>query len=165
MNKSLLLAAAICTITACAGSPEQASARAGKAAAAIRAVPAEGLPPQRLEAGQCGLFLWGMSAPRRFVFFTEGSSGDALVLLGETPSTLPMTSAGGDVFGQFLTRMSFEDPASKATVTVTIKPGEAIEGGQRVDSGNILLRDTAGWETVLPVTGVRACMPGRISER
>lgn len=160
MKKSLFLAAAICTIAACAGSPERGAARAAEAAAAISAVPAEGLPPQRLDAGQCGLFLWGMSAPRRFVFFTEGSSGDALVLLGETPTTIPMTSAGGDVFGQFLTRMSFEDPASKAKVTVSIKPGEPLEGGQRVDSGNILFRDAEGWETVLPVTGVRACMPG-----
>jgi len=160
MKKSLFLTAAICTIAACASSLEQGTVRATEAAAAIGAVPAEGLPPQRLEAGQCGLFLWGMSAPRRFVFFTEGSSGDALVLLGETPTSIPMTSAGGDVFGQFLTRMNFEDPVSKAKVTVSIKPGEPLEGGQRVDSGNILFRDAAGWETVLPVTGVRACIPG-----
>jgi hypothetical protein len=29
-----------------------------------------------------------------------------------------------------------------------------------VGSGNIQFRNAEGWETVLPVTGVRACIPG-----
>jgi hypothetical protein len=160
MKKSLFLAAALCALAACASSPEQEAAKAAAAAPAISTVPAEGLPPQRLAPGECGLFLWSMSAPRRFVFFTKGSSGDALVLIGDKTTTIPMTSAGGDVFGQFLTKMTFEDLASKAKVSVSIDPGKPLEGGQRVESGNIQFRDADGWETVLPVTGVRACMPG-----
>ena len=160
MTKPLFLAAALCALAACASSPEQAAAKAAAAAPAISTVPAEGLPPQRLARGECGLFLWSMSAPRRFVFFTKGSSGDALVLIGDKTTSIPMTSAGGDVFGQFLTKMTFEDLASKAKVTVSIEPGKPLEGGQRVGSGNIQFRDAEGWETVLPVTGVRACMPG-----
>ncbi len=88
------------------------------------------------------------------------AGGDALVLIGDKPTSIPMTSAGGDVFGQFLTKMTFEDLASEAMVTVSIEPGKPLEGGQRVGSGNIQFRNAEGWETVLPVTGVRACIPG-----
>jgi len=158
--RALLLASAIAAMTACAGTPDASPAADTQSAAATRDVPAEGLLPQRLAPGQCGLFLWGMSAPRKFVFFTEGTAGDALILIDDMATRLPMTSAGGDVFGQFLTQMGFTDAATGSTVVVTIEPGEALEGGQRVDTGNILFRNAEGWETILPVTGVRACMPG-----
>ena len=161
MKPLLIIAAAAVFVSACAGTSGSTSAAdAAEAASAINTVPVEGLPPQRLGPGQCGLFLWGMSAPRRFVFFTEGTAGKALVLVNDAAVSMPMTSAGGEVFGQFLTRMKFEAPATGSSVMVTINPGEPLEGGQRVDSGNILFKDAEGWETVLPITGVRACMPG-----
>ncbi|MEQ9505755.1 MAG: hypothetical protein RLO80_05755 [Hyphomonas sp.] len=100
-----------------------------------------------------------MSAPRKFVFFTNGA-GSALVLVNETPVSLPMSSAGGNVFGQFMTSMTFRNAATNQSVTVVIDPGEPLEGGQRVESGTLQFLDPEGWETILPVTGVRACMPG-----
>jgi hypothetical protein len=161
MKPLLMMAAAAVLFTACAGTGgSKSAADAAEAASAINTVPVEGLPPQRLEPGQCGLFLWGMSAPRRFVFFTEGTAGKALVLVNDAAVSMPMTTAGGEVFGQFLTLMKFEAAETGSSVTVTINPGVALEGGQRVDSGNILFKDAEGWETVLPITGVRACMPG-----
>ncbi|MBA3070120.1 MAG: hypothetical protein FP825_16750 [Hyphomonas sp.] len=156
---SILVAALV--LTACAGTPRTTTAETAQAtAAAIDSVPAGGLPPQRLEPGQCGLFLWGMSAPRKFVFFSEATSGTALALLDDMPQKLRMTSAAGDVFGQFLTDMEFQDAATGRSVHILINPGEPLEGGQRVDTGNLLVRSADGWETILPVTGVRACMPG-----
>lgn len=160
MKKPLFLAAAFSALAACASSPAEGALEAAAAAPAVNTVPNDGLPPQRLAPGECGLFLWSMSAPRKFVFFTNGSSGAALVLIGDKPTSISMTSAGGDVFGQFLTKMMFEDLTSNATVKVSIAPGKPLDGGQRVEGGNIQFRDEAGWETVLPVTGVRACMPG-----
>jgi hypothetical protein len=32
-----------------------------------------------------------------------------------------------------------------------------LEGGQRIESGVINIRDHEGWDTKLPVLGVRAC--------
>lgn len=161
MKFFLAIAAATFCVAACAGTNGlETAAQAAEAASAINTVPVDGLPPQRLEPGQCGLFLWGMSAPRRFVFFTEGTAGEALVLVNDAAVSMPMTTAGGEVFGQFLTLMKFEAPSTGGSVTVSINPGEPLEGGQRVESGNIMFRDKEGWETVLPITGVRACMPG-----
>lgn len=161
MKTVLIALSTLCLVAACTSRPDTVSTP-GTAAkpAGISAVPEEGLPPQRLLPGQCGLFLWGMSAPRKFVFFTEGTAGEALILVNDEPASMPMTVAGGEVFGQFLTEMTFADARSGGSVSVSIKPGEALEGGQRVESGNLLYRNADGWETILPVTGVRACMPG-----
>jgi hypothetical protein len=161
MTRSALFVLAAAALAACAGTPkENPAATAETRAAAIDSVPDTGLPPQRLEPGQCGLFLWSMSAPRKFVFFSEATSGAALVLIDDVPVRVKMTSAGGDVFGQFLTNSEFQDAATGRIVQVMINPGEPLEGGQRVESGNLLVHNADGWETVLPVTGVRACLPG-----
>ncbi len=161
MMKRLTILIIASMAAACASNPDEREAIAAVAPpVATSDVPADGLPPQRLAPGECGLFLWGMSAPRKFVFFSEGTSGEALVLIEDEPKTLKMTSAGGDVFGQFLTEMGFQDAAAGTKVAVTLNPGEPLEGGQRIDSGSVLMRKADGWETVLPVTGVRVCMPG-----
>ncbi|MBI1401523.1 hypothetical protein [Hyphomonas sp.] len=161
MTRSALFVLAAAALAACAGTPkENSAATAETRAAAIDTVPDTGLPAQRLEPGQCGLFLWSMSAPRKFVFFSEATSGGGLVLINDEPVRVQMTSTGGDVFGQFLTNSEFQDATTGRIVQVMINPGESLEGGQRVESGNLLVHNTDGWETVLPVTGVRACLPG-----
>ncbi|KCZ95008.1 hypothetical protein HHI_07162 [Hyphomonas hirschiana VP5] len=123
-------------------------------------IPVEGLPPQTLAAGECGLFLWGMAAPRRFTFFTEASSGEALMLHEGAPMTLVVTDSNGEVFGQFFTQIQYLSADGKWSVNLTLNPGEVLEGGQRVESGRLVTTGADGWETVLPVTGVRACIPG-----
>ena len=159
MIRTLTLLCAASFTAACASSTTGNTPVPSSPSALISSVPEEGLPPQRLKPGECGLFLWGMSAPRKLVFFTNGG-GSASVLVNNTPVSLPMSSAGGNVFGQFMTSMTFRDDATGRTVTVTIEPGEALEGGQRVESGTLQFRDSEDWETILPTTGVRACLPG-----
>lgn len=160
MMRPALLAALFTVLAACSHDPGPEAAKPEPEAGALSGVPDEGLPPQRLAPGKCGLFLWGMSAPRQFVFFAESPVTTALVLLEGQPVSLPVTAAGGEVFGQFVSQLKFADAAAGREVEVTLKPGEVLEGGQRVDSGNIVIRTAEGWETILPVTGVRACIPG-----
>ena len=42
-------------------------------------------------------------------------------------------------------------------LALSVVPGEDLEGGQRIESGLINVRDKEGWDTKLPVLGVRAC--------
>lgn len=147
-------------LAACASAPDSAPQAVPAATQATSAIPTEGLPAQKLAPGECGLFLWGMAAPRKFVFFLKANTGDGLVLIDDKSQALRMVSARGEVFGQFLTEMGFSAAGENTRVSVTLNPGETLEGGQRVKSGNLLFTGTDGWETVLPVTGVRACMPG-----
>lgn len=149
-------------LTSCATDPEAPVKRAAADAmtSPVSEVPVEGLPPQTLAAGECGLFLWGMAAPRRFTFFTEASSGEALVLHESAPHKLVMTDTNGEVFGQFFTQMQYLSADGSWSINLSLKPGEVLEGGQRVESGRLVTTGADGWETVLPVTGVRACIPG-----
>jgi hypothetical protein len=159
----LIFITAACTLfSACATGPSEQSRSSPVQAmeSPVSEVPVEGLPPQRLAAGECGLFLWGMAAPRRFTFFTKSTSGDALILLDGAPENLVVTDTNGEVFGQFFTETQYLSADGKWAVNLSLKPGELLEGGQRIESGRLVTTGADGWETVLPVTGVRACIPG-----
>jgi hypothetical protein len=144
---------------ACATTPAQAPNRQGTPVAnTAGGLQARELTPQNLPAGTCGMFLWSMGSPRRFVFFSEAASSKATAFLNDRETTLTLVASRGDVFGEFLTEAEYRS-ADGMDVRLSILPGEMMENGQRVSSGNLVLKDLAGWETVLPVAGLRACMP------
>ncbi|MFN3312246.1 MAG: hypothetical protein ACK46Q_02100 [Hyphomonas sp.] len=146
---------------ACASSSSD-TARAASAAAAqaVQEVPTEGLPAQRLNAGECGLFLWSMTAPRKFVFFTKASASEAQVWHEGKALPLQMVDSHGDIFGQFMTGHDYITRDGALEVGLNFTPGERLEQGQRISSGRLVIRAGDGWETVQPVSGVSACMPG-----
>lgn len=118
------------------------------------------LTTQRLAPGECGLFLWNRNASNRFIFFSRAGSGNAVFMFNDIARNLSQTGIGGEIFGQFLTEMSYEDATAGLFVTVTIEPGKPIDGGQKVRAGKIMVKDEAGWEVILPVAGTRACIDG-----
>lgn len=123
---------------------------------AMDSVPSSALGPQELLAGDCALFLWSQTDVSKFIFFSRALSGTALFAQGETPIELVQISASGDIFGQFNTILSYQVEDGR-TVTVSIVPGDGLDGGQRIERGMITIRDLEGWDTKLPVLGVRAC--------
>jgi hypothetical protein len=116
------------------------------------------LPAQTLAAGECGLFLWTADAPNRFVFFAK-SNNTAKVLLPTGSENLSLATQGGTLFGQFMTRSTYAAPG-KTSVSVSLEPGEVIEGGQRAKSARLRFSDAKGWETVMPVVGLTHCDTG-----
>ncbi len=149
-------------LSACAfvGDRDEGARFSASAAQGLASLPSRGLPPQSLAVDECGLFLWSISGTPQFVFFSKATSGAATVLLDGMPTDISQTSSGGDVFGQFLTRQTFAAPAG-VSVDVAFEPGEELIDGQRIDSGRIIITDAEGWETILPVLGVRACLVAR----
>ncbi|MEL7031429.1 MAG: hypothetical protein AAGL97_10690 [Pseudomonadota bacterium] len=123
---------------------------------AINSVPSSGLGPQELSEGECGLFLWSQTDVSKFIFFSKALSGEAVFAQDETPIQMTQTMAGGDIFGQFNTRMEYITIDNRA-VELTLVPGELLEGGQRLERGLLSVADRDGWLTKLPVLGVRAC--------
>lgn len=113
------------------------------------------LPPQTLAAEECGMFLWTATEPRRFIFFSKAQSRAGKLSIEGVEVLLAEASARGDLFGQFMTETVYK--ASDRVVTVTVAPGETIEDGQRISGGKITLQDADGWETIIPVLGLRAC--------
>lgn len=123
---------------------------------AIDSVPSSALGPQELLVGECGLFLWSQTDVTKFIFFSKALSGTAAFAQGEEPLVLTQIGAGGDIFGQFNTNMTYLTEDGRELV-LTMEAGEVLEGGQRIANGLINIRDKQGWDTKLPVLGVRAC--------
>ncbi|MEL7541697.1 MAG: hypothetical protein AAGJ51_12410 [Pseudomonadota bacterium] len=146
-------------IAACQSSPaatDQTRERLMAMQPAINSVPSSGLGPQELLDGECGLFLWSQTDVTKFIFFSKALTGTALFAQDGTPVSMTQTMAGGDIFGQFNTRMEYVTADNRA-VELTLEPGEVLEGGQRLERGLLSLADRDGWLTKLPVLGVRAC--------
>jgi len=118
-----------------------------------------GLPSQRLEAGDCGLFLWSQTEITRLVFFARASERSAAIFIEGQEKALNLTAARGDIFGQFLTDLAYATVDEGRAISVTYTPGEELEGGARISGGRISYLDNEGWTRVLPVLGVRACQP------
>ncbi|MEM6898983.1 MAG: hypothetical protein AAF583_04340 [Pseudomonadota bacterium] len=118
-----------------------------------------GLPPQSLEAGECGLFLWSQTEITRLIFFARAGDNAASVFVENETVSLRLNVAGGDIFGQFLTDLIYDAQSLGGEVNVIYTPGEELEGGARISSGRISYVDSEGWTRVLPVLGVRACQP------
>lgn len=116
------------------------------------------LPAQDLAAGECALFLWSQSSPRRFIYFAKAGNQTAETMLSETQQTVALVRQGGTLFGQFMTELDYQSIEGEA-ISVRITPGDMVEGGQKISSGRIKLLNDGGWETVIPVTGLRACQP------
>lgn len=123
---------------------------------AIDSVPNSALGPQELLTGECGLFLWSQTDVSKFIFFSKALSNQALFAQDDVPIALTQISAGGDIFGQFNTRMTYLADDGRE-VALVLEAGEVLDGGQRIESGLISIRDREGWDTKLPVLGVRAC--------
>ncbi len=148
------LLASMAMLPACASKP----APAQTATSATKLIAGAGeLPSQTLAPGACGLFLWTQSEPVRFVFFTEAGSDKAVMNMGGTESQLELTSSSGDLFGQFMTQTIYRSP--DGNVGLTFKPGEMLDGGQRIEDGRLSLVGKDGWETMIPVLGLSACQP------
>ena len=143
-------------MAACASSGEGVDVAKPAPTDALAYVPQSGLGPQELVPGECGLFLWSKTDPSKFIFFTKAVSGRALLSHQDSALALSQTEAGGTIFGQFNTRVSYMTETGMQ-IALVVTPGDDLEGGQRIESGLITMTDTDGWQTKLPVLGVRAC--------
>ena len=115
------------------------------------------LPPQTLPPGACGLFLWTNGEPLRFIFFAKAGTDTAVMEIDGEQRELRLTSSKGDLFGQFMTRMTYA--SDQGNVGVSFSAGEMLDGGQRIEGGRLSLVGKDGWETMIPVFGLSACQP------
>jgi len=153
MKLRLFLVALACLGGCASTGSVAASATDGGSAAGAKAA---SLPPQTLEPGGCGLFLWTRDDPRHFVLFFPAGGLEAEAMLNGRQQTLSVESQEGDVFGQFMTRMSMRDTDGER-VSLTLAPGDEIEGGRKVPLARMISKDAEGWEIITPLTGLTAC--------
>lgn len=156
----MMFRALVCSlvlVSACASSGTSVPATKG-GAGPIDVVATNSLPAQTLEPGTCGLFLWSRDEPRHFVFFHVAGTDTAQVVFEGREQTMGIESQSGDIFGQFLTRMTLRSEDSRP-VSLALSPGEEIDGGRRVPLARMISQDDQGWEIITPLTGLTACQP------
>jgi len=151
MNKFVCVTLVSTLLTACASvkTPEVDQTQSSAAEA--------GLAPQTLKPGECGLFLWTAREPRTFVFFSKAESEQAQVYVNDAPQQFAIADTEGEIFGEFMTKMAYSAGNGNSTLLVSLSPGELLEQGQRTKEATLTHTDGEGWETILPVAGVRAC--------
>ncbi len=122
------------------------------------------LPPQTLGPNECGLFFWSQTDISKFLFFTRSGDEDAVFLFEgmETPATL--IDAGGNIFGQFLTNLTYAVQKDDRIVEIDYEPGEDLVNGARISTGHISYTDSDGWKATVPIVGARACMTSPASK-
>lgn len=152
-----IAAALIGAVVACAGGPSMPVNMAVDSSRERDAEPVSGLGAQVLAPGECGLFLWSQANLSKLVFFRRAQTSAAALSLSDRRYDLQLVSEGGEVFGQFLTRNEFSD-GQGGIVELAFQPGAMLIDGQRTSGGLITHTDAAGWRTIVPVAGVRACL-------
>jgi hypothetical protein len=115
------------------------------------------LPPQELEAGACGLFLWARGSRANLVFFTSDSNNQGHIVFDDRAIALPRTLADGELlFGQY-TRQQFAGEALILRLAVQPDRDSRMIGGTVVRHGTLSIEDAKGWSIVMPVAGMIAC--------
>lgn len=160
MRRSAVAFAALlgAALTGCQSTPSPEPGQASQPAA--EAAPAEALAPQTLAPGRCGLFLFEVREPNRFVLFEDENrevkivDDGRVVTLGVTPQSGVLTT--GERF-----RRVYLDRARNLTYTLTGRVGMETGSGLRLEEVLLRRRSLDGAELVRPLGGVRRCMEAR----
>lgn len=141
---------------ACAQGGDRPSARDG----AAPAPPADRLGavgPQKLAAGQCGLFLWSRTTPPRLVLFSDGAAGTAQMVIDGRAQILRRDSGEGEGFyGQF-PKQHFAAGGFSLHLSLEGDADAGIVNGAKISRGLLRLEDETGGYQAVPVAGMIAC--------
>jgi hypothetical protein len=117
----------------------------------------DALPPQRLNEGQCGLFLWKRAAQPVFILVVYDQPAQARILAQGRARDLPRTSFSGEpVFGHFEHQI-FSDGNVTLDLNVRFDEQRSIRDGAVVSEGVLRLGGAGGAQTIIPVGGMVAC--------
>lgn len=153
MIRLLILAAATLAATAVLAAPRPQNAPAPNDGG----VPFGELAPQKMASGQCALFLWADTAPaRRILMATQNPASARVVMKGKTLD-LPLTAWEGEQHMGLHEQQTFSGQGLTLTVRFRAESPRGLVGGVVAREASVELRDSAGWETVVPSAGMIAC--------
>ena len=135
---------------------------AAAAAVILAAPPAEvglqEIPAQRLESGQCALFLWTRDQPPKRVFVALQSPAVARVKVDGRVLELARVAWEGEAQFGHPPMQRFAGAGLELTVRIQTDTRSGLVGGAVAPAATIEYR-TAGWETVVPAAGMIGCQP------
>lgn len=113
------------------------------------------LPRQRLDPGQCSLYLWSPGPPPRLVMAADATSA-RIVHRGRVVD-LPLTRADGVAVLGLSSASAYGDAGVSLAVDVAIEPRPNLTAGALVPSGSLTVTEAGGDAVVLPVSGMVGC--------
>jgi len=155
--------ALVILVASCAGSSSGASDAATGAVApqSIEAgdVRLDALAPQELPPGRCGLFAWAQTPVQPILALVAYSNpAEARVRIDGRERVLPRTAVDGQsIHGQFETQ-TFAERGLAITVDVTFDTARQLRDGAAIERGVLRIVDREGWETIVPIGGMAACV-------
>ncbi|WP_439636451.1 hypothetical protein [Oceanicaulis sp.] len=145
-------------VSACAATPLQPSSAPAPAQSTPERVTS--LPPQSLQDGACGVFLFGVGERHPFVVFENERERRALIVHDGAVHELGVASqTGAFVMGQSFSRV-YTTSASAQTFTLSGEVAEETGSGPRLTNVLLRVRESDGSETVRPLGGVYSCRQG-----
>lgn len=114
------------------------------------------LPPQQLDDGECGLFLWTNSSDPRLVFASLSGGTAHMVVNGEDLDLARNVAEGQEYLGQF-EKQNFYSPDLNVALNIVVERRANIVDGAVIPSATLRVTETNGWETVIPVGGLIGC--------
>lgn len=139
-------------LVACASTPPAESNPEGS-----ESLSTTSLPPQTLNAGECGLFIWSAGDVQNFIGF-ESEAGVKLIM-DETRLSVNRQKAGA----MDAPKRIYESTSDQAIVLTLFKDKEISEG-QRF-TGRLSSKTEEGWDRVLPIIAILSCLPDAISSQ
>ena len=133
-------------LSACASTPSPSGASNVKEITELTS-----LPPQSLNPGDCGLFIWTSGERQSFIGF-ESQEGVKLLDNGQVVNA---SRQEGNDLGAEERIYSFGENES---LKLTLRKETDITEGQRF-IGRFTSKTDEGWERILPVVAVLSCLP------
>lgn len=118
----------------------------------------ERLEPQDMNPGECGLFLWSRDDRQDLVFAAFDTPGIARVRTDGRTWSIPRRSFGGESSNGHFERQSYSNNDMTVVADLSFDAARPMSDGVVVKDGTLRITSSRGWETVIPVGGMAACM-------
>ncbi len=115
------------------------------------------LSAQRVVPGECGVFLWSLSASQLILFTSTRTRAAVMSLDGEETSLPRLAASGPPIIAGHVANQTFRSSDGQITAYVQMRRGELVEGGRRISESVLRVIHASGWELVLPVAGIAYC--------
>jgi hypothetical protein len=119
----------------------------------------DALPPQPLEPGKCGMFLWARAEQPIFFMFVpnEPAPVSAKVRVAGRDKLLPRQRFGGELSSGHFSFQVFQENDVQIEVDVAFDLDRPLQHGTMLKDGVVRVADDKGWSTIVPVVGLVGC--------
>ncbi len=115
------------------------------------------LSAQRIVPGECGVFLWSLSAAQLILFTSTRTRAAVMSLDGQEVALPRLAASGPPIIAGHVANQTFRSSDGQVTVYAQMRRGDLVEDGRRVGESVLRVVHASGWELVLPVAGVGYC--------